>query len=148
MNMPKLIFLLLCASSFMMTSLIWIVQLVHYPAFRYIEPSSFKKFCKFHQTSISFIVLPLMLIELGSLLYLSSITQDISFILCLILIIFCWFITFKFSMKFHGLLLNNGFDLQIINKLVYTNWLRTIAWSFVSILLFNKLFKELCLLNF
>lgn len=54
------------ASTFALTGLIWTVQLVHYPTFRYVSASQFVAFETFHQRRMSYVVVPLMSIELGT----------------------------------------------------------------------------------
>ena len=53
------------AVSWALFGLIWTVQLVHYPAFRYIQEGQFTAFQHFHMQGITLIVLPLMLAELA-----------------------------------------------------------------------------------
>ena len=51
-----------------LTGLIWTVQLVHYPAFRYIAEKRFTEFGAIHQRRIRLVVGPLMRIEFSSTL--------------------------------------------------------------------------------
>ena len=51
-------------STFFLTGLIWIVQLVHYPGFNFVDANDFVAFEKFHTNKISAIVIPLMFCEL------------------------------------------------------------------------------------
>ena len=117
-----------CVTS-MLVGLIWTIQLVHYPSFRYIEESKFVSFHSFHSTSISYLVLPLMLIELAATLFL-LIQSDYSivYVVCMILVILIWASTFMLSVPCHNILLKGKND-EVINKLVITNWPRTILWS-------------------
>lgn len=129
------------ASCLMMCGLIWLVQLVHYPAFKYVTYSSFQKFCSFHSRTITIIVMPLMFIELGTGFYLYYLKQNQFFLINLILIVLIWLSTFFLSVPLHEQLAK-GFDIDTINKLVNTNWPRTFLWSTRSILLFFYI-KEL-----
>ncbi len=117
-------------STYLMVGLIWIVQLVHYPAFHFIEDKSFTVFESFHQKRISFIVFPFMLMELVSGLVILA-YQNYSFISIVNLssVVLIWLCTILISMPLHKKL-SCGKDLNIIKKLIKTNWLRTFVWSF------------------
>src|SRR4051812_40337531 len=70
-----LVFLLSLASCACMTGLIWLVQLLHYPAFAVIENPKFTTFHAEHTRRITYLVGPLMGIEFLSalgLLYLNA----------------------------------------------------------------------------
>ena len=58
------LFFLNVISAFLLTGVIWTIQLVHYPSFHFIDKLSFTNFHNFHERRISIIVMPLMLIEL------------------------------------------------------------------------------------
>ena len=51
------------ASTFVMVGIIWIVQLVHYPSFAFVDVTRYIEFQTFHERNISFIVVPLMVVE-------------------------------------------------------------------------------------
>jgi len=118
-----------------MTGLIWIVQLLHYPAFAAIEASTFPKFHQMHSQRISFIVAPVMLFELvtGGLLLIYPPREPLV-IISFVLLIVIWICTFTISVPLHNQL-GTQKDLDKIKKLILTNWPRTILWSFRSILL-------------
>lgn len=118
---------------FFMTGLIWLVQIVHYPAYKFIDKTQFIQYQNFHTTSISYIVIPIMLIELFSGVYLLF-EDELRFwkILNFLGILGIWFVTFFFSVQYHNQL-QNGFDLSAIEKLIQTNWIRTVIWSLRSL---------------
>jgi uncharacterized membrane protein len=122
--------------SFFLCGLIWIVQLVHYPSFKYIDKDVFVKFEVFHTRNISLIVVPAMIIELVTalLLFTSQPQSDIYILINLILVILIWIATLVFSMPYHNKL-SKSKDIKSINKLINTNWLRTAIWSTKSLLL-------------
>lgn len=121
------------ASTAAMVGVIWIVQLVHYPGFRYVEAAKFKEFSLFHQKMITFIVGPLMLLEFLSGLYLLP-TSQLNFQVSMVMLILIWLSTFFFSVREHNILLS-GKDDESITRLVKTNWIRTLLWSGRFILL-------------
>ena len=57
-----------------MTGVIWVIQIVHYPSFHFIEKEFYTAFQKFHMNKISIIVIPIMLAELitGMMLFLDK----------------------------------------------------------------------------
>ena len=114
--------------SIFMTGLIWIVQLVHYPSFRFVSSSDFVDFEKFHTSSISLIVLPVMLLELVTGVWICAFEMNLVYLINLIALGGIWLTTFLLSVPCHTKL-GVGKDMQTIDKLVKTNWIRTILWS-------------------
>ncbi len=123
------------ACTFFLTGMIWIVQLVHYPSFAFIDTMKFKQFHNFHTQKITWIVAPVMIIELlfAVLTYLNQ--ENLYSILNLLSVLLIWAVTFFVSVPLHNKL-QNGYDLKTINRLVRTNWLRTVLWTMRSVGLF------------
>ena len=48
-----------------MVGVIWVIQLVHYPSFHFINKKDYEQFQDFHMKRITYIVMPTMLIELA-----------------------------------------------------------------------------------
>ena len=126
-------------SSFWMMVIIWFVQLVHYPLFYYVPDEAKIRYSHQHQKKISYLVLPGMLIELASLIYLgqwfytSGVWQ-----LMMVLLILIWLSTFLIQVPCHQSLLREPSN-KIVQKLVMTNWIRTGLWTLKTILAFNLL---------
>jgi hypothetical protein len=112
----------------LLTGLIWIVQIVHYPSFRFIDSIRFKDFHKFHSFRISLIVVTLMLSELGLGIFWIFEERNFFSYTNFAFLIIIWIGTFLLSVPIHSQL-SFTFDLDLIDRLVNTNWLRTIAWS-------------------
>ncbi len=115
---------------FFMTGIIWLIQLVHYPAFKYIDESKFEKFHSFHSTRITYIVAPVMAFELLTAFALCFSVQTI-YIWNFILVLILWALTGFVSVPLHNSL-TEGYDIKKINQLVKTNWYRTAIWTFRS----------------
>ena len=49
-----------------MVGVIWVIQLVHYPSFHFIDKDIYDSFQKFHMNKISIIVIPVMILELAT----------------------------------------------------------------------------------
>ena len=121
-------------STSLMVGIIWVIQLLHYPAFNFIKESDYVEFQHFHMQRISFIVVPVMILELFTAFMLVYYIRSNLLILCMIILLFIWLITFVFFTKLHQSLLD-GYDKTIVDKLVKINWSRTILWSLRLIIL-------------
>jgi hypothetical protein len=106
---------------------IWIIQILHYPTFLFIQRESFVRFEAFHTSRISIIVIPLMLTE-GAL----ALVNPRALVTPLVVLV--WLSTFLLQVPCHNKL-QAGFDEAIIRRLVKTNWIRTILWSLKLIVL-------------
>ena len=60
------------AVSWALVGLIWTIQLVHYPSFSFVAEDHFLEFHRHHTRSITWVVMPLMLVELALAFYLAS----------------------------------------------------------------------------
>ena len=123
-------------STSVMVGVIWVIQLLHYPSFHFINEKIYIEFQHFHMQRISFIVIPVMLIELASALLLSYFFRSSLTIILLALLLGIWGITFIFFTNMHQKL-TNGFDPSIVDKLVKINWSRTALWSLRLIILLS-----------
>ena len=121
-------------STSLMVGIIWVIQLLHYPAFNFIKESDYVEFQHFHMQRISFIVVPVMILELFSAFMLVYYFRSNLLILCLIILLVIWLITFVFFTKLHQSLLG-GYNKITIDKLVQINWSRTVLWSLRLIIL-------------
>ena len=115
-----------------MFGVIWMVQVVHYPLMRFVSGEQFARFETAHRVRISWVVGPLMAVE-G---------------VCVLAFLFAppaglpWWLpwagagaeaiaigtTAFVSAPLHEKL-NAHFDPATLNRLVATNWIRTIAWT-------------------
>ena len=123
-------------STSVMVGVIWVIQLLHYPSFHFINEKKYIEFQHFHMQRISFIVIPVMLIELASALLLSYFFRSSLTIILLALLLGIWGITFIFFTNMHQKL-TNGFDPSIVDKLIKINWSRTALWSLRLIILLS-----------
>lgn len=124
-------------STFFMTGLIWTIQLIHYPSFKFYHPENFQEFHSFHSRRITFIVLPVMLAELISGFFLLELSQ-IKFNLfnaSYLGLIIIWLSTFFIQVPLHQKL-SHEFDKNVIVKLVRSNWIRTFLWTLRSVIIF------------
>jgi quinol-cytochrome oxidoreductase complex cytochrome b subunit len=120
----------------MMTGVIWVVQIVLYPLFKpYADRGEVEELEKLHQyytPKITFVVLPLMFIELGLALWSLALERSLIQVVLLALVLGAWAVTFFISVPCHNIVTNSGEALkkqQAVTRLIHTNWLRTCFWS-------------------
>lgn len=122
------------APSLFMTGLIWFVQVVHYPLFGAVGRGEFAEYEKRHTALTAFVVGPPMLVELGAAVALVFYRRaSASAWLGLALVGIVWVSTAAFQIPCHGRL-ESGFDAATHRRLVWTNWIRTSAWTLKSAL--------------
>jgi hypothetical protein len=124
------------ASTLPMTGLIWLIQIVSYPLFAYVDKAAFAEYHANHTRLIGFVVGPLMLLEMGA---------SLGYLACetvprwqrwggLGLTLMAWVVTVVCSVPMHNRL-STGFNIEAHRALVQTNWLRVLAWSLRSVML-------------
>ena len=104
----------------------------------------FREYHADHNYLISIIVVPAMLIELGTAGYLildrpENISSPEAWV-GLLLVLLAWGSTFLLSVPAHNQLIS-GFKMDAYTALVQTNWIRTFAWSARSGLVVWQVFK-------
>lgn len=123
------IFLINLVTSIFLCGLIWVIQLLHYPSFHFVDETRFTTFHAFHNRRISIIVIPMMITELvtSGILWWNSTWWDLNAI-GFYLVTGIWIATFLLSVPIHGRL-SGGKQNSEINLLINTNWIRTVLWS-------------------
>jgi hypothetical protein len=116
------------AATWAMTGLIWFVQVVHYPLFAAVGPAGFAAFHAAHSRLTTLVVGPLMLVEAAGAVWIALERPAVDAWLGVALLAVVWGTTFFVSVPRHNLLAA-GFDAAVIDSLVATNWIRTIAWT-------------------
>ena len=142
--MEKILLILQIASTFFMTGVIWVIQIVQYPFFSNVGAENFVKYHDDYRFWITPIVLPPMTIELLSSVFLlvyppANIDSKLIW-LGLILTLIVWASTFFLQVPLHEKLAS-GFDADVHSALVKTNWIRTVGWSLRSVLLIYIVWK-------
>jgi hypothetical protein len=110
-----------------LVGVIWLVQCLVYPTFKLIPTPFWPEYHRHHTRSISYVVVPLMLVELGvgvALLIQMPHTQ----IMQALLLAAVWISTFAIQVPLHQRL-STSRDAKAIDLLIKTNWIRTAAWT-------------------
>ena len=130
--MPSALFPLVllahAAATWAMTGLIWFVQVVHYPLMGAVGASGFAAYHAAHSRLTTLVVGPLMLVEAACGVWIALERPSPAAWVGVALIAVVWGATFFVSVPRHNLLAA-GFDAAVIDSLVATNWIRTIAWT-------------------
>ncbi len=145
---PSWLLVVHVCATFALVGLIWVVQLVHYPAFAYVDPVRWHQFHGMHTSQITLMVGPLMLIEVvtAAALLWYGLAQPVYtlnstlLLIATVLLIIAWASTFFVQVPLHNALAA-GPDQSRIARLVATNWVRTIAWSARGVILMVMLLK-------
>ena len=119
-----------------MVGVIWVIQLVHYPSFRFTDREKYVSFQIFHMRKISFIVMPVMVLEFlsGLLLVLYHSNYESLLRISFILLLIIWLVTALFFAQIHQKL-SKGYDETLLRKLVSFNWIRTLLWTIRTIII-------------
>jgi len=115
-----------------MVGVIWFVQVVHYPLFGWVGPDHFVAYETRNTGRTAYVVGPPMAIEgLTALLLVADPPDGIATIWPLLglgLLGVALLSTVALQVPAHTLL-SQRFDQRIVDRLVTSNWIRTVAWS-------------------
>lgn len=121
--------------------LIWLVQLIIYPSFLHCRDDQLLTWHSVYSGRITLVVMPLMLTQVAVIgLQLGRGLQDasggVSWTLwaCALLVAVCWLSTFFLSVPLHGQIGAGQGSAQVLERLVLTNWPRTVAWTLIFLL--------------
>jgi len=110
-----------------------LVQIIIYPGMHGWQHDQFVRLHWAYWRQIFCIVVPLILAQAALALLLFLQEPHPLLMSQIALMIFAWLITFAYSVPAHKRL-QKGYNKRAVNRLVRTNWLRTIAWSVISLL--------------
>ena len=121
-------------SSFYMMVIIWFVQIVHYPLFLELTKNSMANYFKIHQSRISYLVVPGMIVEALSCIILYEFIDLTLWIILMSMICCIWLSTFMIQVPCHKKLLLVP-NYRTINRLIVSNWIRTLLWTIKTLIL-------------
>lgn len=130
--MDTIAFITALLSAAFMTGVIWFVQLSHYPLLASIPPEAFTAYESRNTRLTSMVVVPVMLAEIastGALLWYQPDWLPLwSLWAGAALLGIAMLSTVTLQEPIHSKL-TKSHDLNLIRKLVATNWIRTAAWT-------------------
>ncbi len=141
MEIDTLYFIQIVCNSYLV-SLVFMTQFITYPTFLHIDKDKFSEYHRKYVNNISFIVAPVMLIELLTLSLIAYFSSEFLIIKSLFLLLVIWLTTFFIMIPSHNRI-SKSFNIKEIKSLINYNWIRTILWSFkllVIIFLFYEKF--------
>jgi len=137
------LYLHLTATLFMV-GLIWFVQCVHYPLFSHVTPELSASYEVAHIWRTVLLVGPVMALEGVTGLYLlwnpPKGVERMSVWVSMGLLAVIWASSFLFQVPLNALL-TEGFSESAHHRLVLTNWIRTIGWSFRGFLVLKMVWR-------
>ncbi len=129
-----------------MVGLIWFVQIVHYPLFAKVGRDQFTTYEQLHQRFTTWVVAPVMLLELATALallrYAPPGTATVLSWIGVALVAIIWLSTWGLQIPAHEALAVS-FSSRDHSRLVASNWIRTGAWTGRGILVLAMTFRSL-----
>ncbi|PHN08528.1 hypothetical protein [Flavilitoribacter nigricans] len=120
--------------------LIWLVQLVIYPSFKYFSREGINRWHPKYTFLVSFVIMPLLLGQLALAAYQVFFFPDLFTIVSFILIIIAWILTFFFAVPIHHTF-SLAEDHQVLaDRLIRINAYRTIVWTLAFVFSLIRLF--------
>lgn len=116
------------AATWTMVGVIWFVQLVHYPLFDAVSPHGFPAYQSANIRLTAWMVGLPMVVELVTAARLARIRLDAASWAGLALLAVVWLSTGLLQYP-ANLSLAAAFDPALHERLVLTNWIRTVAWT-------------------
>jgi hypothetical protein len=130
--MDRLVPFVHAGAALAMVGLIWTIQVVHYPLFRHVGAEGFVSYHERHTSRIgAALALFAPLEAITALVLLAQRPAGVPAWMPaagIVLLAVIWLATVVFSVPAH-MTLSGGFDGETIDRLVATNWIRTITWS-------------------
>jgi hypothetical protein len=115
--------------------LIWMVQLIVYPSFKYYKPENLLIWHQKYTDRLAVIVIPLMLSQLVFAIFNAFNLVTFTSIFTLSIVLFLWIFTFLGFVPLHSKISDGNANQRILNLLIQRNWIRTFLWT--ALLLFH-----------
>ncbi len=122
--------------------LIWIIQLIIYPSFIYYPNENLVPWHRKYAFRFSFIVIPLMLGQLGISIYQVITFTNLYTLFSLVIIILIWISTFLQFVPIHSNISKGNVSEKMLKAIVRKNWLRTFLWSLLFVMTCFSYFKN------
>ncbi len=124
------------AIDFGLMILIWMVQMLIYPSFKYFDKEGLAKWHKIYAGNMGLIVAPMMFIQVYLAYHFWKNFPDMfaTNIMYTILVVLTWIATFLFFIPMHAAIDKNPEDLVLLKKLTTYNWMRVLLWTAIVVL--------------
>ncbi len=108
---------------------IWLVQLVIYPSFLFLEGKKLQRWHSLYMQRLTYVAFPLMVSQLGLVLF--QVFQERNGLVMgsLVLVVAVWIITFAYAVPAHRSITKHQNVKESIVQLNRLNWYRTFAWT-------------------
>ena len=138
-ELMRYVFYIYAGSSWAMFGIIWFAQIVHYPLFSKVGTDRFTEYQDANLKRTVFVVIPLQMLELFTALLLVWKVPlgllPVQVWTNLLLVGITWISTATLQVPNH-IKLARGFNSKTHNILVSSNWIRTVAWTLRSVIIF------------
>lgn len=111
--------------------LIWLVQLIIYPGFRYVSSEDFQAWHSRYTFLISLFVVPLMLGQAVIVMVQLILFPSWPVVCVATLLVLVWLNTFFQAVPAHNQLAAGRELAQTIERLIRVNWIRTLLWTLI-----------------
>ena len=114
---------------FGMAVTLWLVQLVIYPSFLTCDLTKLVAWHKAYTKRVAWIIIPLMFTQLplvGRISWLEPTKANLAALAC---VLACWVLTFAVSVPLHRKIDAGDTSGETVQRLIRTNWPRTILWT-------------------
>jgi hypothetical protein len=126
--MNDTVLLIHCSATWFMIGLIWIVQVVHYPLWVYVDGRESRPLHQKHSRSTGWLVGTVGGVEFMSAAMLLVSQQTALTVAGVTILIAIWIVTVAVQVPLHRQL-ESEWSEPVIARLVRGNWIRTILWS-------------------
>lgn len=126
----SLVFILAISSNAFMAGVIWLIQVVHYPLLGEVDQDSIVRVSVKHQTLITRVVAPAMVLEAlatGYLFLLIPRNALLPSIFAFLMLMLAVFVTAFKAVPLHSRIARG--ESHLIRELLRVNWVRTAAWT-------------------
>ncbi|MFT4830528.1 MAG: DMSO reductase anchor subunit [Psychroserpens sp.] len=113
--------------------LIWMVQLVVYPSFKYFATADLVNWHQKYTVRITYIVMPLMLGQLLVSGFQFYETQSFYSVGSFVMVLALWATTFSIFVPLHAKIGSNSFSPEDLQRLEKRNWIRTVLWNLICV---------------
>lgn len=113
--------------------LVWLVQVIIYPSFKYIDSQKLKVWHLLYTRKILYFVGPMLFIQTG-VIALQILFDPLGFLVDGLLLLGVWINTFLFAVPTHDVLDRGGDPAVTIQKLLRINRWRALGWTVLFLL--------------